>query len=188
MPQRDVMSTGSESSKTSVDRPTSTLEHQSKTIGPPQTQLLLLQQLAGNRAVGRLLEGARKRQAGSSVLQRCGPIPCGCPPEERAEKDPALSGTIQRFATPTHRSRSVHKKNVASRSVRKLSTYAGRLPPGIPELVTPKPKILLMTCTMPHLLSGAVATSTMKRSRKSSDTLTSFSDCHSTSPDQQYPS
>jgi hypothetical protein len=43
--------------------------------------LILLQRQAGNRAVSRLVAG--------HLLQRCGPTPCECSPEERAAKAPA---------------------------------------------------------------------------------------------------
>lgn len=75
-------------------------KHQDKQIRQPETQLLALQQLAGNRAVSSLLRSARRPPTGNPGVQRCGPVPCDCPPEERAAKEQALPGTVQPSASP----------------------------------------------------------------------------------------
>ncbi|WP_309111361.1 hypothetical protein [Saccharothrix sp.] len=54
-----------------------------RTTATPPPGLLRLQSAAGNRAVARL------------VVQRCGPTPCDCPPEEREAKEAA---PVQRVA------------------------------------------------------------------------------------------
>ncbi len=55
-----------------------------------------LQVVAGNRAVSRLLA-----KPAPNAVQRCGPTPCDCTPEERAEKETnQASAPVQRATSP----------------------------------------------------------------------------------------
>jgi hypothetical protein len=54
----------------------------SRSASPRPAGLLALQRMVGNVGVTRLL-----------TAQRCGPVPCDCPPEERAAREGELAGT-----------------------------------------------------------------------------------------------
>lgn len=60
-------------------------------LSPVQAKLLALQQSVGNRAVTRALQDL-------PAVQRCGPVACDCPAEERAQQEspPASARPVQR--------------------------------------------------------------------------------------------
>jgi hypothetical protein len=63
--------------------------------GPGLSAVLALQRSAGNAAVATML-----RAAHNPVVQRCGPVPCDCPPEEKA----AAAGSADQMPSVVQRS------------------------------------------------------------------------------------
>lgn len=65
-------------------------------IAPQYFHVLALQRLAGNAAVSSVLHAA-------TVIQRCGPIPCGCSDDERAAKEDHSERQPSTTAEPVQR-------------------------------------------------------------------------------------
>jgi hypothetical protein len=66
-------------------------------------QLLALQRSAGNQAVARRITGLHTGWSPPAItptVQRCGPVPCDCSPEERAD----YAANNSQHTTPEHES------------------------------------------------------------------------------------